>query len=115
MLKTAAALATQDGRTMMLAMDPDELTVTGLGYQDPKRLHDRLYALVHGTVVPPPGVTVTDCQVDGKTILVLDIPPGPEPPYELPVDKGSRDKPEFDSRLAGETSVSADMNAVVSC
>ena len=103
MLKTAAAFATQDGGTMVFGMDPDELTVTGLSGQDPKKLRDRLYALVHGTIVPPPGVTVTDCQIDGKTILVLDVPPGPEPPYGLAVDKGSRDKPEFYTRRGSST------------
>jgi Putative DNA-binding domain len=36
MLKTAAAFATQDGGTMVFGMDPDDLTVTGLGGQDPK-------------------------------------------------------------------------------
>jgi hypothetical protein len=102
-LKTAAAFATQDGGTMVFGMDPDELTVTGLGDQDPKKLRDRLYALVDGTVVPPPSVTVTDYQIDGKTILVMDIPPGPEPPYGLTVDKGSRDKPEFYIRRGSST------------
>jgi len=103
MLKTAAAFATQDGGTMVFGMDPDELTVTGLGDQDPKKLRDRLYALVHGAIVPPPSVTVTDYQIDGKTILVMDVPPGPEPPYGLAVDKGSRDKPEFYIRRGSST------------
>jgi hypothetical protein len=102
-LKTTAAFATQDGGTIVFGIDPDELTVTGLGDQDSKSLRDRLYALVHGTVVPPPGVTVTDHQIDGKTILVLDVPPGPEPPYGLAVDKGSRDKPEFYIRRGSST------------
>ena len=103
MLKTAAAFATQDGGTMVFGIDPDELTVTGLGDQDPKKLRDRLYALVHGTVVPAPSVMVTDYQIDGKTILVMEVPPGPEPPYGLAVDKGSHEKPEFYIRSGSST------------
>jgi predicted HTH transcriptional regulator len=99
MLKTAAAFASQDGGSMVFGMDPDEITVVGLGDQDPKKLRDRLYA----TVIPPPSVTVTDYQIGGKTILVLDVPPGPESPYALAVDKESRDKPEFYMRRGSST------------
>jgi hypothetical protein len=67
MLKTAAAFATCDGGTMVFGMDPDEVTVTGLGPEDPKILRDQLYDLVHRTVVPSPDVTVTDYQIDRRT------------------------------------------------
>jgi hypothetical protein len=43
MLKTAAAFATFDGGTLAFGMDPDELTVAGLGDEDPKELRDHLY------------------------------------------------------------------------
>jgi hypothetical protein len=95
MFKTVAAFATGDGGIMVFGSDPDELTVTGLDGEDPKKLRDRLYDLVHRTVVPSPDVTVEDHQVDGKTILVLHVAPGSAPPYGIAADKGSRDKPEF--------------------
>jgi hypothetical protein len=62
-----------------------------------------LYDLVHRTVVPSQDVTVEDHQVDGKTILVLHVAPGPAPPYGIAADKGSRDKPEFDVRRGSST------------
>ena len=80
---------------MVFGIDPDELTVTGLDGEDPKKLRDRLYDLVHRTVVPSPDVTVEDHQVDGWTILVPHVAPGAVPPYGIAADKGSRDKPEF--------------------
>jgi len=103
MFKTVAAFSTGDGGTMVFGIDPDELTVTGLDGEDPKKLRDRLYDLVHRTVVPSPDVTVEDHQVDGKTILVLHVAPGPVPPYGIAADKGSRDKPEFYVRRGSST------------
>jgi predicted HTH transcriptional regulator len=84
MFKTVAAFATGDGGIMVFGIDPDELTVTGLDGEDPKKLRDRLHGLVHRTVVPSPDVTVEDHQVDGETILVLYVAPRPAPPYGSP-------------------------------
>ena len=101
--KTVAAFATFDGGTMVFGIDPDEATVTGLGDEDPRKLRDHLYALVHRAVVPSPEVRVEHYQVDGKTILVLHVSPGTVPPYGIAVDKGSRDKPEFYIRRGSST------------
>jgi hypothetical protein len=101
--KTVAAFATGGGGTVVFGVDPDELTVTGLGDEDPKKLRDRLYDLVHRTVIPSPDVTVEDHQAKGQTILVLHVAPGPMPPYGIAVDKGSRDKPEFYVRRGAST------------
>jgi hypothetical protein len=103
MFKTVAAFATGDGGTMVFGIDPDELATTGLNGGDPKKLRDHLYDLVHRTVIPSPPVTVEDHQVNGKTILVLHVPPGPVPPYGIAADKGSRDKPEFYVRRGSST------------
>jgi predicted HTH transcriptional regulator len=54
-------------------------------------------------VIPSPFVTVGDHQVNGKTILVVHVPPGPVPPYGIAADKGSRDKPEFYVRRGSST------------
>ena len=102
-LKTVAAFATGDGGTVVFGMDPDELTVTGLGAEDPRRLRDRLHDLVNRIVIPPPPVAVAHYMVDGKAILLLAVEPGPLPPYGIAVDKGSRDKPEYYVRRGAST------------
>lgn len=86
-------VATGDGGIMVFGIDPDELTVTGLDGEDPKKLRDRLYDLVHRTVVPSPDVTVEDHQVDGKTILVLHVAPGPAPHTGSPRTKAPGTSP----------------------
>jgi len=101
--KTVAAFANCEGGIMVFGMEPDELTVIGLGGEDPKKRRDRLYALIHRTVVPSPEVLVEYYQVDGKTILVLHVRLGPAPPYGVAADKGSRDKPEFYVRRGSST------------
>ena len=62
--------------TMVFGMDPDELTVAGLGDEAPKKLRDRLYDLVNRVVVPVPVMTIADYQVEGKTVLVMEVEPG---------------------------------------
>jgi len=93
MFKTVAAFATGDGGTMVFGIDPDELTVTGLDGEDPKKLRDRLYDLVHRTVDPSPDVTVEDHQVGGRTILVLLVAPGPVPRTGSPRTKAPGTSP----------------------
>jgi len=93
MFKTVAAFATGDGGIMVFGIDPDELTVTGLDGEDPKKLRDRLHGLVHHAVVPSPDVTVEDHQVDGETILVLHVAPRPAPPYGSPRTKAPGTSP----------------------
>jgi hypothetical protein len=102
-LKTVAAFANGDGGVMVFGVDPDELTVVGLGSDDPRKLRDLLYALIHRTVVPSPSVLIEDHQVDAQTILVLRVDPGPAPPYGIAADKGTRDKPEFFVRRGSST------------
>lgn len=103
MLKTAAAFATSDGGTMVFGMDPDELTVTGLGDDDPRKLRDHLYDLLHRSVIPAPEAVITPYQISGQTILVMEVAQGSQPPYGLAVDKGSRDRPEFYIRRGSST------------
>jgi hypothetical protein len=50
-------------------------------------------------IVIPSRVTIEPYQVNGMTILVLGVEPGPVPPRT----KGSRDKPEFYIRLGAST------------
>jgi predicted HTH transcriptional regulator len=71
MSKTVAAFAIGDGGTMVFGIDPDELTVPGLNGEDPKKLRDRLYYLVHRTVVPSPDVTIEDHQVAARPVRAV--------------------------------------------
>jgi hypothetical protein len=102
-LKTVAAFANGDGGVMVFGVDPDEVTVTGLSGDDPKELRDRLYGLIHRTVVPSPTVTIEPYEVHGETILLLHVEPGPAPPYGIAADKGARDKPEYFVRRGSST------------
>ena len=78
---------------MVFGIDPDELTVTGLDGEDPKKLRDRSYDLVHRTVVLSPDVTAEDHQLDSKTILVLHLAPGPAPHTGSPWTKAPGTSP----------------------
>jgi hypothetical protein len=101
--KTVAAFATGEGGTMIFGVDRDEVTVTGLGDEDPGRLRDQLCNLVRVAVFPTPHFHVENHRINGETILMLVVQSSPSPPYGLVVDKGSRDKPEFFVRRGANT------------
>jgi len=103
MLKTVVAFATGDGGTMIFGINRDEVTVTGVGEEDPNKLRDQLVNLVRAAVIPTPHVTVSYYKINGKLILVLDVEPGQSPPYGLVADPGSRDKPDFYVRRGANT------------
>lgn|ERR1022692_1425948 len=103
MLKTVAAFATWDGGTMIFGINRDELTITGLGEEDPGKLRDQLVDLVRAAVDPMPSVTINHHKIDGKLILVLDVEPGQSPRYALIADTGSRDRPDFYVRRGAST------------
>jgi Putative DNA-binding domain len=101
--KTVAAFATGGGGTMVFGMDPDELTVCGLGSEDPKNLRDRLGNLIRESVIPTPNFSIDTHTVDGKALLVLTVQKSPSPPYAIVVDPGSRNKPEYYVRRGAST------------
>jgi hypothetical protein len=101
--KTVAAFATGRGGTMVFGMDPDELTVCGLGSEDPKKLRDRLGNLIRETVIPTPNFSIDHYTVDGKVLLILTVDKSPSPPYAIVVDPGSRNKPEYYVRRGAST------------
>jgi hypothetical protein len=103
MLKTVAAFATGNGGTMIFGINRDEVTVTGLGDEDPNKLRDQLVNLVRAAVIPTPHVTVNPYKINGKLILVLDVESGQSSPYGLVADPGSRDKPDFYVRRGANT------------
>src|SRR5262249_14994162 len=89
-LKTAAAFANGAGGTITSGVDRDEVTVVGLGEEDPAQLRDRLGDLTRASVIPTPSFEIRPHDVDDKTILVLTIEPGLSPPYGLATDPNSR-------------------------
>jgi hypothetical protein len=84
MLKTVAAFANSDGGHIIFGMDPDEVTVVGLGDTAPEKARDRLGQLIRGNVVPPdPDYKIDAVHVDGRLIVVLEVLPGAGRPYGL--------------------------------
>lgn len=103
MLKTVPAFATGSGGTIIFGINRDEVTITGLGEEEPGKLRDHLVNLVRAAVIPMPQVTASHYMISGKLILVLDVEPGQSPPYGLISDPNSRDKPEFYVRRGAST------------
>ena len=102
-LKTVAAFASGDGGTVVFGINRDEVTVTGLGSEDPTKLRDQLTNMVRATIIPMPQVHPRAYTVQDKTILVLEVAPGPSTPYGLIADGSSRDKPEYYVRRGAST------------
>jgi hypothetical protein len=102
-LKTVAAFASGGGGKIVFGVNRDELTITGLGAGDAKRMRDDLERLVHAAITPNPSISATDYTVDGRLILVLDVEPGLSAPYGLIPDSNSRDKPEYYVRRGAST------------
>jgi predicted HTH transcriptional regulator len=103
-LKTAAAFATGEGGTIIFGVNRDEVTLTGLGDEEPSGLRDNLVHVVRAAVTPTPYVTVSPYTIGGKLILVLDVEPGQSPPYGLiPDPPGNRDKPDYYVRRGANT------------
>ena len=100
-LKTVAAFANQDGGHIIFGVDPDEVTLVGLGDVDAKDMRDRIGQLIRGNVVPPdPDYTVQSVRVDGRVIVVVEIRPSSGRPYGLQL----HDKPvEFYVRRGSST------------
>lgn len=102
-LKTVAAFATGRGGSMVFGVNRDEMTITGLGNVDPNQARDHLVNLVRAAVIPTPEMTVSYYMIDGKLILVLDIPHGKSAPYGMVNDPSSRDRPDFYVRRGANT------------
>ena len=102
-LKTVAAFATGRGGSLVFGVNRDEMTITGLGSIDPNQARDQLVNLVRAAVIPTPDMALSHYVIDGKLILVLDVPHGRSAPYGLVNDPSSRDKPDFYVRRGANT------------
>jgi hypothetical protein len=100
-LKTVAAFANQDGGHIIFGVDPDEVTLVGVGDVDVNGVRDRVGQIIRGNVVPPdPDYTVQSVRIDGKMLVVLEIRPSSGRPYGLQL----QDKPiEFYVRRGSST------------
>jgi predicted HTH transcriptional regulator len=101
--KTIAAFATGNGGTVVFGVDRDELTVVGLGSEDPKKLRDQLSSMIRSRVIPTPNFEPDVYTLEGKTLLVLRVEPSPSPPYGVTVDESSKERPEFYVRRGAST------------
>ena len=82
-LKTIAAFANGEGGHVVFGIDPDELTVYGLG--DPLQvIRDRLGNLIRGNIVPPdPSYNFRSATVNGKVAVDVEVQQSPSRPYGL--------------------------------
>ena len=90
--KTVAAFANGYGGSIVFGVEKDEATVCGLNGIDPLTERDRLAQLVRSIVTPAPAVEVRQYDLDGKTLLVLTVKAGTNPPYGITLP-GKKDKP----------------------
>jgi predicted HTH transcriptional regulator len=90
--KTVAAFANSRGGSIVFGAEKDEPTVCGVDDADLITARDRLAQLARSTVTPAPEVEVAAYEVDGKTLLVLAVAGGTDPPYGITLP-GRKDKP----------------------
>jgi Putative DNA-binding domain len=90
--KTVAAFANGHGGSIVFGVEKDEATVCGLEGIDLIAARDRLAQLARSVVTPAPEVEVRLYEHDGKTLLVLIVSPGTDPPYGITLP-GKKDKP----------------------
>jgi hypothetical protein len=90
--KTVAAFANGQGGRIVFGVEKDEATVCGLEDTDLVAARDRLAQLARSIVTPAPEVEVRPYEHDGKTLLVLTVGRGSDPPYGITLP-GKKDKP----------------------
>lgn len=81
--KTVAAFASGHGGSVVFGVEKDEATVCGLDGVDLIADRDRLTQLARSIVTPAPAVEVRCYEYDGKTLLVLAVGRGADPPYGI--------------------------------
>jgi hypothetical protein len=96
--KTVVAFANGDGGTILfgVADDGDVKGLDGNLAEERRRLVD----LIRSLITPPPEVRVRQQEVDGRGVLIADVPPGRGTLYALVVDQN---KPEYYVRRDGTT------------
>ena len=90
--KTVAAFANGHGGSIVFGVEKDEATVCGLEGIDLITERDRLTQLSRSIPTPAPEVEVRQYEHDGKTLLVLTVGRGSDPPYGITLP-GRKDKP----------------------
>ena len=96
-VRDIAAMANTDGGTVLVGVGPaGRRTVPGV--PDAAAIRTDLATAIAEQVEPKLDVTITDVSYEGKTILTIDAPKGPEPPYalasgEIPIRRGGESAP----------------------
>ena len=93
MFKTVAAFANGHGGSVVFGVEKDEATVCGLDGIDLIAARDRLTQLARSIVTPAPEVEVRTYELDGKTLLVLTVSRGTDPPYGITLPGGKTSRP----------------------
>jgi Putative DNA-binding domain len=90
--KTVAAFANGLGGSIVFGVEKDEATICGLPDADLLAERDRLTQLARSLVTPAPDVQARSYQLDGKSLLVLAVERGTDPPYGI-VLPGRQNRP----------------------
>jgi hypothetical protein len=90
--KTVAAFANGHGGSLVFGIEKDEATVCGLDGVNLITERDRLAQLARSIVTPAPEVEVRSYEHDGKTLIVLFVSRGTNPPYGITLP-GKQNKP----------------------
>ena len=114
-VRDIAALANTDGGTVLVGVGPaSRRTVPGV--PDAAAVRADLTTAIAEQIEPRLDVSIIDVSYEGKTILTIDAPRGPEPPYalasgEIPIRRGGESAParrdEVVKLVRGEPLVSA--------
>jgi ATP-dependent DNA helicase RecG len=83
MLKTVVAFANGQGGSIVFGIADDEATVCGVDDVSLITARDRLGQLVATRITPIPVIEVNPHEVEGKTVLVMSVESGSNPPYAL--------------------------------
>jgi Schlafen, AlbA_2 len=90
--KTVAAFANGHGGSIVFGVEKDEATVCGLEGIDLITERDRMTQLARSIVTPAPDVEVRQYEHDSKTLLVLTVGRGTDPPYGITLP-GKQNRP----------------------
>ncbi|WBB91500.1 ATP-binding protein [Verrucosispora sp. WMMC514] len=96
MLKTVAAFASGDGGTVLIGVT-DDSQIVGVDATKLDELMLTLHNMIRSNIDPDPGATVRPVAVDGKTVLLVEVP------ARSGWHAYNREKPEFYLRRGANT------------
>lgn len=84
LFKTVSAFANGNGGTILVGVD-DDGTPVGVGGEPIETAERRMNDMTRAIVRPTPDFEIRHAEVQGKILLLMHVPPGPEGPYGIQV------------------------------